>query len=667
MDQAHQNRRITDMNKTELKYLKLLATQYPNIPSTVSEIVNLKAILNLPKGTEHFITDLHGEYEQFRNIMCNGSGAVQRKIEQEFGNTMGIPEKRTLEMLIIYPEIKLPQMVEKINKQDGTLEDWYNVTILRLTRVCKRASSKYTRSKVRKAIPKDFTYIIEELMSGHPEVDNQTEYYNEIINAVIETGRASDIIIVLCHLIRRFAIDHLHVVGDIFDRGPYPHLIMDDLMAHHSVDIQWGNHDILWMGAAAGSELCICNMIRICARYANLGILEEAYGINLIPLMRFAMETYKNKTTGIFSVTDNDDEGYDKRDIDSDSKMQKAIAMIQFKMEGQMARKHPEWGMEDRMLLDKIDFEKGTITIDGTTYPMRDIDMPTVNPEDPFELTDDEKLVMEHLKESCLNSGRLQKHIGFLFRRGNLYKVFNGNLLYHGCVPLNDDGSFKEVEIYGRKYKGRALYDILEEYVRAGYYSDDPKEKEMGLDLFWYIWQGNNSPVYGKSKMTTFERYFIEDKKTHKEPQNAYYELYEDESVIDNILKEFDLDSPEAHIVNGHVPVIVKDGESPVKCNGKLFVIDGGFSKAYQKKTGNAGYTLIYNSHGLVLTAHQPFESMEQAVIDETKAQSTTVMEQMMSKRQMVADTDIGKEITSKISELEKLLKAYKTGLIDEA
>jgi len=652
------------MSQENLKYLKLLAVQYPNIAETVTEIVNLKAILNLPKGTEHFITDLHGEYEQFRNIMCNGSGAVQRKIEEEFGATVGIPEKRGLAMLIYYPEIKVPQ-IEKRVREDGTVEDWWKVTILRLTRICKAASSKYTRSKVRKALPNEFAYIIEELMSGHPEIENQAGYYNEIVDAVIETGCANDLIIALCHLIRRFIIEHLHVIGDIYDRGPYPHKIMDDLMAYHSVDIQWGNHDILWMGAAAGSALCICNMLRISARYANLAILEEAYGINLIPLMRFAMETYKNPCDVIFKVTDNDNL-YDKKDAGIDARMQKAIAMIQFKLEGQMVRKHPEWDMEDRALLDKIDFEKGTIRIDGCDYEMRDMDLPTVDPKDPYALTQQEQELIDHLRESFLHSERLQKHIGFLFRKGSLYKIYNGNLLYHGCVPLNEDGSFREVEIYGEKYSGRALYDILELYARKGYYSDDPEEKEKGVDLLWYIWQGKNSPVFGKDKMTTFERYFIADKTTHKEPKNPYYKLYEQEEIVDSIFREFGLEEGEPHIVNGHVPVIVKKGESPIKCGGKLLVIDGGFSKAYQEKTGNAGYTLIYNSYGLVLAAHPPFETMEKAVLDEISISSEIVMKHKLSVRKKVADTDTGKAIKARIEDLEALLKAYRRGLITE-
>jgi len=652
------------MSQDKLKYLKLLAVQYPNIAETVTEIVNLKAILNLPKGTEHFITDIHGEYEQFRNIMCNGSGAVHRKIEEEFGSTMGIPEKRGLAMLIYYPEIKVPQIEKKV-REDGSLEDWWKVTLLRLTRICKAASSKYTRSRVRKALPKGFAYIIDELMNGHPEIENQAGYYNEIIDAVIETGCANDLIIAFCHLIRRFIIEHLHVIGDIYDRGPYPHKIMDDLMEYHSVDIQWGNHDILWMGAAAGSQVCICNILRISARYANLAILEEAYGINLIPLLRFAANTYKNPCDKIFSVTDNDNL-YDKNDVGIDSRMQKAIAVIQFKLEGQIIKRHPEWKMDDRALLDKINYEKGTILIEGNEYEMRDMDLPTVNPNDPYALTAEEQELIDHLRESFLHSGRLQRHIGFLFRKGNLYKVYNGNLLYHGCVPLNEDGSFREVEVYGKKYSGRALYDILELYARKGYYSNDPKEKEKGLDIFWYIWQGKNSPVFGKDKMTTFERYFIADKKTHKEPKNPYYSLYENEEIVDAILREFGLEGGEPHIINGHVPVIVKKGESPIKCGGKLLVIDGGFSKAYQEKTGNAGYTLIYNSYGLVLAAHPPFETMEKAVLNEISISSEIVMKHKLSVRKKVADTDTGKAIQARIDDLEELLKAYRSGLITE-
>lgn len=652
------------MKDADMKYLKVLAKQYPNIAAAATEIVNLKAILSLPKGTEHFITDVHGEYEQFRHVMCNGSGAIQRKIEDEFGSSLGIPEKRTLAMLIYYPELKLKQIQEKITQQEN-MEDWYRVTIFRLIRVCKNASSKYTRSKVRKSLPKDFAYIIEELMTGRPDVADQEAYYNEIINSVIHTGRAGELISDFAHLIRRFTVDHLHVVGDIFDRGPYPHLILDDLMEHHSVDIQWGNHDVLWMGAAAGSVACMCNMLRISARYGNLDILEDAYGINMIPLMRLAMEYYANDNSREFRIR-NDNEDYDAGFADMEAKMHKAISIIQFKVEGQLIKEHPEWEMNDRLLLDKMDLERGVIKLNGREYQMNDTFFPTINMENPYELNKDEEDVVKRLRSSFLGSERLQRHIRFLYTKGSLYKVYNGNLLYHGCVPLNEDGSFKKVKIYGKTYSGKALYDILEHYARKGYYSLDPVEKKKGQDILWFIWKNKNSPVFGKEKMATFERYFIDDKSTHEEPKNPYYKLYEKEEIVDKILAEFGLPSQGSHIINGHVPVAVKKGESPAKCGGKLLVIDGGFSRAYQPKTGIAGYTLIYNSYGLVLAAHEPFESMESTVLNETCIHSHIVMEQNVVKRKTVNDTDTGKVLRENIAELEELLEAYRSGVLVE-
>lgn len=647
-----------------MKYLKVLAKQYPNIASAATEIVNLKAILSLPKGTEHFITDIHGEYEQFRHILSNGSGAIQRKIEEEFGSSLAIPDKRTLAMLIYYPECKLEQIQEQL--LDGeALEDWYRVIIFRLIRVCKTASSKYTRSKVRKSLPKDFAYIIEELMTGRPDVADQEAYYNEIINSVIRTGRASDLIVDFCYLIRRFTVDHLHVLGDIFDRGPYPHLIMDTLMQHHSIDIQWGNHDVLWMGAAAGQTACMCNMLRISAKYGNLSILEDAYGINMLPLARLALNQYADDSCSCFHV-DTSDENYDNSYAELDEKMHKAISIIQFKLEGQLILKYPEWDMQERLLLDKMDLEKGTIIVEGKEYKLKETCFPTVDPKNPYQLTAEEKDVVDRLRASFLNSERLQKHTRFLFTKGSFYKVYNGNLLYHGCVPLNEDGSFKEVEIYGKKYSGKALYDILEHYARKGYYSLNPVEKEKGRDIMWFIWKNKNSPVFGKAKMTTFERYFILDKKTHEEPKNPYYKLIEKEEVVNRILTEFGLPAAGAHIINGHVPVAVKKGESPVKCNGKLLIIDGGFSKAYQSKTGIAGYTLIYNSYGLVLAAHEPFESMEKTVLNETCIHSHIVMEQNVVKRKTVGDTDTGKVLRENIAELEELLEAYRSGCLIE-
>lgn len=652
------------LKNADIKYLKVLATQYPNIAAAATEIVNLNAILSLPKGTEHFITDIHGEYEQFRHVMCNGSGAIQRKIEDEFGSSLGIPEKRTLAMIIYYPELKIKQiqgMIEGVEE----MEDWYRVIIFRLVRVCKNASSKYTRSKVRKSLPQDFAYIIEELMAGRPDVADQEAYYYEIINSVIHTGRAPELIIALSHLIRRFTVDHLHVVGDIFDRGPYPHLIMDDLMKHHSLDIQWGNHDILWMGAAAGSVACMCNMLRISARYGNLAILEDAYGINMIPLMRLAIECYEGPVSKTFDVHISDDE-YDRSFAELDAKMHKAISVIQFKVEGQLIKEHPEWDMDDRLLLDKMNLEKGTIVLNGVEYPLNDTFFPTIDMNNPYELTYEEHDVVDRLRNSFLGSERLQRHIRFLYTKGSLYKVYNGNLLFHGCVPMNEDGSFMEVKLFGKKYSGKALYDILEHYARKGYFSLDPKEKKKGEDILWYIWLNKNSPVFGKQKMATFERYFIDDKATHEEPKNAYYRLYEKEEIVDKILIEFGLDPKGAHIINGHMPVAVKKGESPMKCGGKLLVIDGGFSKAYQSKTGIAGYTLIYNSYGLILAAHEPFESLEKTVLSEVCMHSHIVMDQNAVKRKKIADTDTGKQIREQIDELQELLEAYRNGSLVE-
>lgn len=649
------------MEAGEIRYLKGLAKQYPTIPAAATEIVNLQAILSLPKGTEHFITDIHGEYDQFQHVMKNGSGAIKRKIEDEFGNSLSVAEKKGIAILIYYPELKLKQVL----KTEENLEDWYKVTLYRLIRICKCASSKYTRSKVRKALPKDFAYVIEELLTGRPDVSDQEAYYNEIINSVIRTGRASELVVAFCNLIRRLIVDHLHVVGDIYDRGPYPNLIMDTLMEHHSVDIQWGNHDVLWMGAAAGNPACIANVIRISAKYGNLNTLEDGYGINLIPLVRFALEQYDKDPCDVFHLDYREDE-YDVKDVQLDEKMHKAITIIQFKLEGQLMKKHPEFAMDHRLLLDKMDLEKGTVTVEGKTYPLKDTCFPTIDMKDPYELSLEEADVVDRLVTAFINCEKLQKHIRFLFTKGSLYKVYNGNLLYHGCVPFNEDGSFKKVRVFDGEYSGKELYDVLEHYARKGYYSIDPAEKQKGLDILWFIWQNANSPVFGKSKMTTFERYFIADKATHKEPKNPYYRLLEQEEIVNKILREFGLEDEDSHIINGHVPVETKRGESPVKCNGKLLIIDGGFSKAYQPKTGIAGYTLIYNSYGLLLAAHQPFESVEKAVQNGSDIHSHMLLVQHVNLRRTVADTDVGKEIKESIVDLEKLLCAYREGTIVE-
>ena len=648
--------------ETDLRYLKSLANQYPTVAAAATEIINLQAILSLPKGTEHFITDIHGEYDQFQHVIRNGSGAIKRKIEEEFGNAISAGEKKAIATLIYYPEQKLEQVL----KTEENMEDWYKVSLYRLIRICKSASSKYTRSKVRKALPKDFAYVIEELLTGRPDVSDQEAYYNEIIRSVIRTGRAPELVIAFCNLIRRLVVDHLHVVGDIFDRGPYPNLIMDTLMQHHSVDIQWGNHDIYWMGAAAGSRPCICNAIRISAKYGNLNLLEDGYGINLVPLARLAMSRYDKDPCTCFKLDYREDE-YDVRDAMLDEKMHKAITVIQFKLEGQVIMKHPEFLMDDRLLLDKIDYEKKTVMAYGKEYPMNDTDFPTIDPKNPYALTPDEEQVMERIRQAFLKCEKLQKHVRFLYSNGGLYKVYNSNLLYHGCMPMDAEGNFLSVDVDGKDYQGKQLYDILDNYARKGYYAkNDPAEMRKAQDYIWYIWTGPNSPVFGKDKMTTFERYFIEDKETHKETKNAYYSLLDHEDILNKILDEFELDTRKSHIVNGHVPVELKKGESPIKCDGKLLIIDGGFSKAYQSKTGIAGYTLVANSHGMRLVAHEPFESMEAAVLHESDIFSDSTVIEVAPVRIRVSDTDIGRELKDQIKQLELLLQAYRDGIIVE-
>ena len=652
------------MEEFEYKiYLKSLSKQFPTIADAATEIINLQAIMSLPKGTEHFLTDIHGEWEQFNHVLKNGSGSVKRKIDEEFGNTLSAKDKRSLATLIYYPREKLELILEEEEDQE-VLEDWFKITIHRLVQMTKRVSSKYTRSKVRKALPKDFSYVIEELITEKEEVQDKELYYNEIIHTIIRIGRAPECIIALCDLIQRLVIDHLHIVGDIYDRGTGPHIIMDTLSQYHSVDIQWGNHDVVWMGAASGQTACIATVIRVSARYGNLDILEEGYGINLIPLATFAMKVYENTDCSAFSIKYGKD--YDTKDLALDMMMHKAIAIIQLKLEGQLIRQHPEFEMDDRLLLDKIDYEAKTVNIGGKDYPMKDLDFPTVDPADPYRLTEEEALVVDRLRHAFVHCEKLQRHVRFLFSKGSLYKVHNSNLLYHGCVPMDENGNFKAVSVYGKRYSGKALYDALETYARKGYYSQDRQERRKGRDIIWYIWAGPNSPVFGKDKMATFERYFVEEKETHREVKNAYYSLLDDETTINRILREFGLDETRSHIVNGHVPVELKKGETPIKCGGKLLIIDGGFSKAYQSKTGIAGYTLVANSHGLNLVAHKPFESAEAAIRDETDIVSDTIIVETAAHRLMVSDTDVGAELKQSIADLEKLLEAYQDGTLIE-
>lgn len=648
------------MKELEKRYLERLSDLYPTIAAASTEIINLQSILNLPKGTENFLTDVHGEYEAFSHVLKNGSGSVRRKIEDVFGNRMSSRDKRSLATLIYYPREK----IDIVRQTEANMEDWYKVHLYLLIEVGKRAASKYTRSKVRKALPKDFAYVIEELITEKAEVSDKESYYNEIISTIIRIGRAEEFICAISELIQRLVVDHLHIVGDIYDRGPGPHFIMDELMTYHSVDIQWGNHDVLWMGAAAGQKGCIANVIRICARYGNLDILEDGYGINLLPLAAFAMRAYKDDPCTCFRLKVSG--RTDSEEMQMNLRIHKAISVIQFKVEGQIIRRQPSFHMENRALLHKINYEKGTIVLDGEEYKLLDTNFPTVDPEDPYALNPEEKEIMDRLEKAFVNCEKLRSHMRFLLTKGGLYKVYNDNLLYHGSVPLTSDGELKEVEIYGRGYKGRELYDELETYVRKGFFALDEKEKQDGKDIMWYIWLHPDSPLFGKNKMATFERYFLAEKETHIEEKNAYYRLIEDEQVVDEILKEFGLDPQHAHIVNGHVPVKRKDGENPVKCGGKVLIIDGGFSRAYQKETGIAGYTLIYNSYGMRLVALEPFESTEAAIKKEMDIHSETTIVTTVKDRCLVGDTDTGRDLREQIADLEQLLEAYRNGEITE-
>ena len=652
---------MNELQLMELKYLKSLANQYRNIAAASTEIINLQAILNLPKGTEHFLTDIHGEYEQFNHVLKNGSGAVRRQIDEEFGNTLSNKDKKSLATLIYYPKEKL----DIVLTEEDNIEDWYKITLHRLVQITKRVASKYTRSKVRKALPKDFAYIIEELITEKSDISDKEGYYNEIIHTIIRIGRAQEFIIALSYLIQRLVIDHLHIVGDIYDRGPGPHIIMDTLMNYHSVDIQWGNHDIVWMGAACGHLPCIATVLRIAARYGNLDTLEDGYGINLIPLATFALDTYQDVNCDAFAIKYNTD--YNTKDLSLDMKIHKAIAIIQFKLEGQVIKKHPEFEMDERLLLDKINYEKKTIMVYGKEYPIIDTDFPTVDPERPYDLTPDEEQMMERIRQAFLKCEKLQQHVRFLYSNGGLYKIHNSNLLYHGCVPLDKEGNFKSVNVDGKEYRGKGLYDILDNYARKGYYAkNDPAGMRKAQDYIWYIWAGPNSPVFGKDKMTTFERYFIEDKETHKEVKNSYYSMLDREDILNRILQEFGLDTKKSHIINGHVPVELKKGETPIKCEGKLLIIDGGFSKAYQSKTGIAGYTLVANSHGMRLVAHEPFESTEAAILHESDIFSDSTVVETAPTRIRVSDTDVGAELRESIKQLELLYQAYRAGTIIE-
>lgn len=643
-----------------MRYLELLSRLFPSADKASAEIINLSAILNLPKGTEFFASDIHGEYEAFSHTLRNGSGSIRLKIDDVFGDSLSENEKRSLATLIYYPREKM----ELVLSQVDDAEAWYAVTLQRLVAVCKRAAQKYTRSRVRKALPKDFAYIIEELMTENRHGVDKQAYYAAIVDAVIRTDRGGALVEALCLLIQRLAIERLHIVGDIYDRGPYPHIIMDALMEHHSLDIQWGNHDIVWMGASLGQRGCIAHVVRNCARYGNLSILEDAYGINVLPLASFALEAYKDDPCVAFGLKGNPD--LPPQELEMNVKIQKAMAIIQFKVEAQLIDENPGFGLEGRKLLDKIDYERGTVMLDGIEYELTDTVFPTVDPADPYRLTPEEEDVMQRLEQAFTGCEKLQRHMRFFLDAGSLYKICNGNLLFHACVPLNADGSLMETEVFGETYKGRALYDVMERYVRAAFDDADPELAKRGRDLLWYMWLGEGSPLFAKSKMATFELYLIAEKEARKEVKNPFYSYLDDERVMGGIFEDFGMDPETSRIVCGHVPVKVKDGEDPVKCGGRVLTIDGGFSKAYQPTTGIAGYTLISNSYGFVLAAHEPLESMRAAVVNELDIHSSRKVVELVDKRTLVADTDNGSVLKQQIADLEELLEAYRCGILAE-
>lgn len=651
--------------ENDRRVLELLALSFPNIQAASTEIINLEAILNLPKGTEHFVADLHGEHEAFRHILRNASGNIRRKVSEIFGTSMREAEIRELCSLIYYPEQKL----QLIRASETDLADFYNITLHKLIRVCQSISSKYTRSKVRKSLPQEFAYIIEELLHESPSDDDKQAYFSRIIETIISTGQADAFVIAICNVIHRLSIDHLHILGDIFDRGPGAHLIMDMLCDYGRFDIQWGNHDALWMGAAAGNVCCMANVLRLSLRYGNMATLEDGYGINLVPLATFAMETYADDPCLRFQPTLSEEMADEISDKSRAliAMMHKAITVIQFKLEAAMAQQHPEWGLTERNLLPAIDQQAGTITINGKTYPLLDSNFPTIDPQNPTALTEEEAELVDKLRHSFSVSDKLMRHVECLLSNGSMYGIFNSNLLFHASMPLNEDGSLKEVEVKGELYKGRELMDKIGQIVREAFNDDSSREdRNYARDYFWYLWCGPNSPLFDKSKMTTFERYFIQDPETHTEEKGWFFKLRDNEAVCDMILDAFDVNGEHRHIINGHVPVRVAKGESPIQANGKLMVIDGGFAKAYHNTTGIAGYTLVFHSSGFQLVQHEPFTSAEEAVKNGTDIVSTTQIVEMSRKRMRVRDTDKGAVLQSQIDELAELLYAFRHGIVKE-
>ena len=655
------------------KYLRQLSYRFPNIISASEEIINLEAILNLPKGTEHYISDIHGEYEAFVHVLKNASGTIRNKIEDAFGDSLSEEDKNELATIIYYPKEKIPQ----VKKERGITKEEYKILIDRLVIVCRLTASKYTKSKVRKAMNKGYAYILEELMTTDITVqEEKTAYYNSILDTIVNLGTADEFIVQLSILIQKMAIDKLHIIGDIFDRGPGPHFIMDYLDMYKNYDVQWGNHDVVWMGAALGSMPCISNIVRNSLRYDSLDIIQDGYGINMMPLATFASDVYKDDPCVCYKVKG--------KDITQDShmqltlKMHKAISIIQWKTEGHLIMSRPEFDMDDRLLLNNIDYSTGIITIDGHEYELLDKNYPTIDPNDPYKLTEREREVCEKLSLSFARSEKLMKHAMQLVKKGALYQVTNDILMYHGCVPFNKDGSFREVSVFGKKYKGKELMDVYDSYCRKAFLSDDEEERKKGVDILWYLWNAPGSPIFGKNKMATLERYLLTDKEPQKEVKDYYYKLVNDETIPDGdtrtvaeimalkIFEEFGLDKTRGKILNGHVPVKQKDGENPVKANSRLIFIDGGFSKSYHKETGIAGYTYIFNSKGTILVAHKAFESTEQAISSCEDIVSQKVESSMLSKRILVGDTDVGRELKEQIEDLKLLIRAYKDGVIKE-
>lgn len=648
----------------DMRYLSLLSQSFPTIADASTEIINLEAILNLPKGTEHFLADIHGESEAFQHVLKNASGNIKRKVNELFAGSIRESEKQELCTLIYYPEQKL----ELVKAVETDIDDWYRITIHQLVKICRDVSSKYTRSKVRRSLPADFSYIIEELLHERADDTDKAAYVNVIVDTIITTGRADDFVIALSTVIQHLAIDQLHILGDIYDRGPGAHIIMDAMRHYHNWDIQWGNHDILWMGACAGNNACICNVLRLSLRYANLATLEDGYGINLMPLATFAMDVYGDDPCEEFVPKLLKDNRMDEKTMRLTAKMHKAISIIQFKEEARIFSRRPEWTMQDRCMLSAIDYDRGVCTVDGQEYEMKSNNFPTVDPANPNSLTAEEQILMDKLHHSFTVSEKLHKHIRTLLSHGCMYAVYNSNLLYHASIPLNDDGTLKEVELYkGKKYSGRELMSRMGMLIRSAFESDtDPEERRYAIDYFLYLWCGKDSPLFDKSKMATFERYFLSDKDTYKEEKGNYFKLRNEEAVCDRILDAFGVTGINRHIINGHVPVHASKGENPIKANGKLMVIDGGFSEAYHKETGIAGYTLVYHSRGFQLVQHEPFTSAADAIQRGTDIKSTTQIVEMSTHRMLVADTDKGTELRAQIADLKKLLYAYRHGIIKE-